>query len=502
MSAPLPAPDSAPSSAPGDKPHARDPYANKWAVMAAVAMGIFLATIDGSIVNIALPTLRTEFNTSFAATQWVVLAYLLTLATTLLGVGRLADIIGKKPIYVTGFMVFTLGSVLCGLAPTIGVLIAMRVIQAIGAAMVFSLGSAILTEAFPPQERGRALGISGAVVSIGIIAGPTLGGIILGSLSWHWIFFVNLPVGIVGTWLAWRSIPKTRPRGGQTFDFAGAITLFVALLALLLALTLGQSRGLLSPPILALFVLALVAFATFLWIEQRVAQPMIEPALFRDALFSANLATGFLTFMALTCFILLMPFYFEGIRGFDVQRVGLLLGIMPVALGVASPISGTLSDRFGPRLISLIGLCLLVTGFVSLTTLQADTPVWGYMLRALPLGLGMGTFQSPNNSAIMGAVPRSHLGVTSSLLGLSRNLGQTIGIAIWGAIWAAAVTATLGALPAGGAPDAPAAVQMAGMRVAFSGAALLAVVALALGFWSWWSDPQRRTHQSMVGAPE
>ncbi|MGL4648095.1 MAG: MFS transporter, partial [Caldilineaceae bacterium] len=238
--------------------------------MASVAMGIFLATVDGSIVNIALPTLRAELNTTFAATQWVVLAYLLTLATLLLSVGRLADIVGKKRIYVAGFVVFTVGSVLCGLAPTVGWLIAMRVVQAIGAAMIFSLGPAILTEAFPASERGRALGISGMVVSIGIITGPTLGGIILGSLSWHWIFFVNLPVGIVGTWLAWRSIPLTTPRGGQTFDFAGAAALFVGLLTVLLALTLGQGRGYGDGLIIALLVVSGLTLAAFLVIESRV----------------------------------------------------------------------------------------------------------------------------------------------------------------------------------------------------------------------------------------
>lgn len=478
--------------------------ANKWTVMATVGMGIFLATIDGSIVNIALPTLRDDLNTTFAATQWVVLAYLLTLATLLLSVGRLADIVGKKRIYVAGFVVFTAGSVLCGLSPDVGWLIAMRVVQALGAAMIFSLGPAILTEAFPSSERGRALGISGMIVSLGIITGPTLGGIILGSLSWHWIFFVNLPVGIVGTWLAWRSIPVSAPRGGQTFDVPGAATLFVSLLTLLLALTLGQGRGFGEPLILALFAVALITFVLFLWIEGRVAQPMVDLRLFRNALFSANLTMGMLTFMALSGVILLLPFYFEGVRGLTVQQTGLMLSILPVALGIASPISGSLSDRFGSRVISLIGLVLIVVGYVGLATLQTGTPAWAFALRIVPLGLGMGTFQSPNNSAIMGSAPRDRLGVVSGLLALTRNLGQTVGIAIFGALWAASVASSLGALPPGGAPDAPAAVQVTGMQITFAVAGALAGVALLLGVWSWWTHVRltRGRSQSMVGAPE
>jgi EmrB/QacA subfamily drug resistance transporter len=451
-----------------------------------------------------LPTLREELNTTFAAVQWVVLAYLLTLATLLLSVGRAADIIGKKRIYVAGFVVFTVGSVLCGLSPTVEWLIAMRVVQGIGAAMLFSLGPAILTEAFPPSERGRALGISGAVVSIGVIAGPTLGGLILGSLSWHWIFFVNLPVGIVGTWLALRSIPVTMPRGGQTFDFVGAGTLFVGLLTFLLALTLGQERGFGSPSILALFGVALIAAALFLWIELRVSQPMVDLRLFRNGLFSANLAMSLITFVGLAGVTLLLPFYLQGMRGFPVGQVGLLLAVLPIALGIASPISGSLSDRYGPRLISLVGLALLVVGYLGLSTLGLSTPLWLYALLVTPVGLGMGIFQSPNNSAVLGSVPRDRLGVVSGLLALTRNLGQTTGFAIFGALWAAGVVGVLGVLPPGGAPDAPPEAQIAGLQTAYLVGAGFVSIALALAIWSWYSDRRdRAAHpQSVMGAPE
>ncbi len=463
-------------------------YSRKWYVMAAVAMGIFLATIDGSIVNIALPSLVTELNASFSTIQWVVLGYLLTLATLLPSIGRIADIRGKKTIYLTGFVVFTVGSVLCGLAPNVGWLIAMRVIQATGAAMLLSLGPAILTESFPPSERGRALGISGAIVSVGIIAGPTLGGIILGTLSWHWIFFVNLPVGILGVWMAWKYIPVSHPRGGQKFDLAGAAALFVSLLALLLGLTLGQGLGYGSVTSLSLFALAFIAMVIFIMIERRVAQPVVDLRMFRSTEFSINMATGLIAFIALSGTILLLPFYLEGIRGLSVSEVGLMLAATPIALGIVSPFSGELSDRFGTRRITVIGLVILLGGFFWLTTLGMNTPIWSYLLRMAVVGVGVGMFQSPNNSGIMGSVARERLGVAAGLLALTRTMGQSMGIAISGALWSAGVVALYGVLPPDGAPGAPVDIQMAAMSRTFLVLTMLVSLALALGLWGWWRE--------------
>jgi EmrB/QacA subfamily drug resistance transporter len=247
-------------------------YARKWYVMAAVSMGTLLATIDGSIVNVALPTLVRELKTDFPTVQWVVLAYLLTLAVLLLSVGRLADMIGKKQIYTVGFAGFTIGSFLCGLAPNVYWLILFRVVQAMGATMVLALGVAIVTESFPPRERGKALGIAGTTVSVGIVVGPTLGGLIIDLLSWNWIFFVNIPVGILGILMVIRFVPDIKPVGKQRFDFLGALTLFISLLAFLFALTIGQNAGFSDGRTLGLFVLSAVFLALFLLIETRAAQ--------------------------------------------------------------------------------------------------------------------------------------------------------------------------------------------------------------------------------------
>jgi EmrB/QacA subfamily drug resistance transporter len=466
-------------------------YSRKWYVMTAVAMGIFLATIDGSIVNVALPTLVREFGAEFAIVEWVVLAYLLTLTALLLSIGRLADMIGKKPIYLLGFLIFTIGSVLCGLAPGIYWLIGFRILQAIGATMILALGMAIVTEAFPREERGRALGITGTIVSIGIIVGPVIGGLILTLLSWHWIFLVNLPVGILGIWLVLRNVPAVQPAGGQRFDFAGAGLLLVGLLAFLFALTIGQQSGFLDRTALALFIFALIICTSFILVEMRVSQPMIDLRVFRNSQLTINLATGFITFIAIAGTMLLMPFYLENLLGYDTRMVGILLAVVPIAMGIIAPISGNLSDRFGSRPITIIGLTLLMVGYYLLSRLELTTTARVYVLLSLPLGLGMGVFQSPNNSAIMGTATRERLGIVSGMLAITRSLGQIVGIAVIGAFWANRVLVLADGSATEGATNAPSIYQVTALQDAFIGLAFLLLVALGLSVWGLLSKEEQ-----------
>ncbi|MCB8943721.1 MAG: MFS transporter [Ardenticatenaceae bacterium] len=458
--------------------------------MAAIAMSLFLATIDGSIVNVALPTLVRELQTDFATVQWVVLGYLLVQTTLMLSMGRLGDMIGKKPIYTAGVVIFTLGSLLCGLAPTVYWLIGFRLIQAIGASMTLSLGTAIVTEAFPPTERGRALGLAGTMISAGVVFGPTIGGVLIEALSWHWIFFVNLPVGIIGTILAVRYVPDFRPTGRQQFDYWGALTLLVTLLALSLALTVGQQLGFTDGRILALFATFALFLTIFLLIEWRTPQPMIDLKLFRNRLFSINLLSGTLVFVGLSGVFILLPFYLELVLGFDPRRVGLLMAVVPILLSVTAPISGWFSDKFGPRPVIVVGLSVVIFGAFLLSRLNEDTTVILFILSALPIGAGIGIFQSPNNSAVMGSVPRERLGIASSLLSVTRTLGQVTGIAILGAVWAARTMYHYGSFLPAGATSAPAAAQVAGLHDTFL--LVMALVGVALFFSIWGLIRERR----------
>jgi EmrB/QacA subfamily drug resistance transporter len=463
-------------------------YSKKWFVMAAVGMGVFLATIDSSIVNVALPTLVDSFGAVLATVQWVVLAYLLTVTTLMLSVGRLADMIGKKPPYTWGFVIFTIGSVLCGLSWSIQALILFRILQAIGAAMVMALGMAIVTEAFPPGERGKALGISGSLVSIGIVVGPTLGGILIASLSWHWIFFVNLPIGIIGTWMVIRFVPATRPSGGQKFDGWGALAFLVTLLMFLLALTIGQATGFTALPVLALFGGSILSLLLFIRVERTVREPMLDLQIFRDRHFTVSLITAVITFIAIAGATFLLPFYLQNVLGYDPRQVGFLLAVIPVVLALVSPISGNLSDRYGTRLIAVIGLVLLVIGYAALRTLSTQTSAIGFILRFLAVGLGMGVFQSPNNSAIMGSATRERLGVVSGTLAIARTLGQTTGIALLGAIWANSIIAVTPGLLNSSATSAPAEIQVAALQHTFTVVTIMMLIALSLGVWIWVSE--------------
>jgi len=294
--------------------------------------------------------------------------------------GRLADMSGKKRIYNSGFIIFTIGSALCGLAPNIYALIGFRVLQGIGAAMIMALGMAIVTEAFPNRERGKALGILGAIVSIGIVAGPTLGGLIISSSSWRWIFFVNLPIGIVGSIMVYRFVPEIKPGGKQRFDILGAAAMFVCMLSLLFALTIGQQIGFTQLIVLALLANFIVFLILFIYVELRVEQPMVDLRLFKNSQFSGSLISGFLVFIALSGTILLMPFFLENVLGYAPNQVGLLLAIVPISLGIVAPLAGSLSDRVGSRPITVAGLAILLVGFIAVSTLTAETNAIGYTL--------------------------------------------------------------------------------------------------------------------------
>ncbi|MEM9608336.1 MAG: DHA2 family efflux MFS transporter permease subunit [Actinomycetota bacterium] len=446
----------------------------KWFVLAAVGSGIFLSTLSGSIVNVALPTLADEFDAEFEMVQWVVIAFLVTTAALLISMGRLGDTIGKKPVYLSGLGIFTFGSVLCALAPSLGWLIAFRMVQAIGAAMTQALGLAIATEAFPSEQRGLAVGYAGGLVSLGVVAGPTLGGALLGSLTWRWIFAINVPIGLVAVVLVFRFVPNRRPAHRTPFDVRGAALLVVALTAPLLALTRGQAQGFAEPIVLSLLVAGIAASAAFVVVELRSPHPLLSLELFRDPTFSSGLISGLFVFAALGGVLLLLPFYLEDMLGYSTVEVGLLIGLVPVLLAVIAPVAGAASDRWGTAPLTVGGLVVMMAGLIIMGRLTLDTTTLGFVLIVLPYAAGLGLFQSPNNSAILGAVDRDALGAASGLLSVTRNLGTTIGTAVVGATWTARVAAR-GDRPTGQGPtDAPLGDQVAGLQDT------LVIVALAL----------------------
>ncbi|HVG95652.1 MAG TPA: MFS transporter [Chloroflexota bacterium] len=455
----------------------------KWKVLAVVGAGVFMVTLDSGIVNVALPVLTREFNAPLVLAQWVVLGYVLCITGLLLPAGRLADVLGRKEVFLAGFILFGFSSALCGLAPTVQWLIAARVVQGIGGALVQANTGALLTQAFPARERGRALGLNSSFVSAGLLSGPLIGGLITGYLGWRWAFYVNVPISLVAAPVGWyllRAAPSRVSRD-QRFDPLGALLFLLTCSCLLLGLNQGETWGWTSPQTLGTLGLAVLSAVAFVYVEKRVSQPMIDLTLFRNRGFTAATLSAFLGFLALSPVVLLMPFYYQLVLDVPVYQSGLLLIAIPATTVFLAPISGLLSDRLGSRLLATGGLLLEAVGLATLIVLPQDGPAALVALRLVLVGIGVALFQSPNSSALFGSVPPSRLGIVGGFQALTRNLGSSLGQAISGVVWSAVVIAASAALgapdPDGGAIGAPPEAMLVGFSTVFAGSTLLVLIA-------------------------
>ncbi len=420
--------------APGDG----EEHASKWAVLAILAVGVFMATLDSSIVNISLPIIARYFGVPLnGAVEWVIIAYLVVIAGVLLTTGRLSDMIGRKPIWTAGLAIFTLGSAICGAAPSLGLLIAARALQGLGGALIMAISPAMLTSAFPAHERGRALGMNAVIVAIGVSVGPTLGGLITAYFTWRWIFYVNVPIGIVGIIATLRVLTERMRWRQARFDPLGALLLAVGLIAITLGLSFGQEWGWTSPLLISTLVVGVCALIALVLVEHHVSNPIINFSLLHHRVFlSANLSL-ILSFLALFAVSFMLPFYLEELRGFSTEKAGLLLTPLPLTIAVLAPISGALADRIGTRWLAAGGLAMACIGLILISQLNAQSSVWDIVWRLIITGIGQAMFQSPNNSALMGAAPKEQRGIASGFLATGRVVGQSISVALAGAIFAA-----------------------------------------------------------------
>ena len=410
-------------------------FEGKWGAMLAIGIGMFMGALDMSIVNISLPTLMLQLNTEFVVVQWVIISYNLVMTSVMLGVARLGDMYDKKTLNIWGLILFTIGSLLCGFSPNVGWMIAFRVFQGVGAVILQALGMAIIVESVPPEERGRSIGILGGTSSIAFALGPAIGGIILGSIGWRWIFLFNVPFGIFAIWASFRFLPKIPSREkNQEFDALGAVMMFIALGCFALGMTLGQDQGFRENIVRLLLLIAFIGVVIFIYAEKKLTFPMIDLSLFKNITFCFNLMMGFIAFVTLSGFFL-MPFFLQFVRHYTPKQIGFIMMVTPVCVGIFSLISGNLSDRIGTQGLSITGLFIMATGCIAVSTLTPETGVAGYLLRLVPLAVGLGTFSTPNNSAIMGAAPPERLGVASGLLSLTRSLAQTAGMPIMGTVF-------------------------------------------------------------------
>jgi len=406
----------------------------------SISLAAFMSGLDGTIVNIALPTLSESFNLTSSTVSWVATAYLLVMAGCVLIFGKISDIIGFRKVFLLGFIIFTVGSFSCGLLPDLlnsfPILVASRIFQAIGGAMITSIAPAMITEYIPQVQKGKAMGIVMTMAALGTALGPTIGGVLTQYLSWHWIFFINIPVGFLAVILGSKVIPgDMHPRCLTGFDRMGAVLIFTGLASLLFVVSEGFSFGWTSPVILGLAALAVLSLAVFVIHEIRTPDPLLDLDLFRNRNFLCTNLILVLVFFSFSGINYLLPFYLEYVRGFGASDSGLIMSSLSFAMMAAGILAGLLFNRVGPRRLSICAAILLVLAYFLMTRLHTETPIGYVVLSLAAIGFGLGLSISPVSNMVMNSVPRVKSGMVSSLTSLERFAPLTLGIAAFNMVF-------------------------------------------------------------------
>jgi EmrB/QacA subfamily drug resistance transporter len=411
------------------------PRTNKVITLLVTCFGLFMVLLDASIVNVALPTIQTDLHANLSDLQWVVDAYTLPFAALLLTAGTLGDRFGRKRLFLAGLVLFVLGSLLCGFAPTLGWLLAGRVVQGVGAAALMPGSLSVLVAAFPePRQRAQAIGLWAGVSGVALAAGPLVGGVLIQLSSWPAIFFVNVPIGVVALALGLPLLSESRNPKAQGIDLPGQVLVTGTLVCLALALIESSSQGWTSPLILGLFSGAAVLLAAFLLVESRVREPMLPLGLFRNRVFSVANVAAFLLFFAMLGTFFFVTQFFQAVQGYTALEAG--LRTLPTTMGIflISPFAGILTARLGPRLPVVLGALLAGGALLLVTRIEPDSSYatlwWDFGL----VGIGFGLMISPLTAAVLSATPPTRAGLGSSVTNTSRQVGGTLGVAVLGSV--------------------------------------------------------------------
>src|SRR3954471_12854523 len=411
----------------------------KWWALSCTSMGMLMATINSGTLIIALPDLERSLGTTLLQLVWVILAYLIASTVLVLTAGRLSDLFGGKRAYVGGFLVFALASLGAGFAGSGTELILWRIAQGVGGAFLFANAAALVTDAFPREQLGLAMGTNTMVAAVGLVLGPVLGGA-LGSLSWEWVFWFNVPLALAGA--AWGGLilhELAKPDTVRGYDLFGTITFVAGLTGLVLGISKGGISGWDDPLVIVSLAAAVVLLPLFVWIEHRGRAPMLDLDIFRNRMFAAATAAAFINGLSRFALLFVFVFFFQGAQGDDPITAGVKLTPMAIGMLVASPLAGIYADRHGSRALAALGMVVSALALIGMTTLQVDSPYWQSTLWLALVGIGSGMFNSPNTAAMMGTVPAWRRGVAAGARTMLQNTGAVISIAFVMAIVTAAV---------------------------------------------------------------
>ncbi|WP_214413329.1 MFS transporter [Sphaerisporangium fuscum] len=401
-----------------------------WRVCSVTSLGLVLIGVNASTLNVALPAVVRHFGADAFASSWILLSYLLVNTATLVFFGRVADLFGRREIYLAGFALFTITSLLAGLSPDVGFLIAMRALQALGAAMILANGTVIITAAFPPDRLSQGMGVYIGTLSMAQLAGPTIGGLIAETAGWQWVFWLNVPFAVIGLVWGWVTLRRVPPGPRTPVDVTGNLLVFAALSALLIALSQAGSEGLAGPVVVTGLVIFLVLVPVLLVVERRVSHPVLDLRLFGERMLAfANLAS-FCAALSRSALVLLVALYFQAARGMDAFTAGLGVLPVPVGMALASPVTGALGRRISPYALSVGGCVLNFAGLLSLMLSSgATTPYWIIGTGLFLAGCGNGTFLTGNTTQVMSALPPGSLGVVNGFRLMIMNAGIVLSVA-------------------------------------------------------------------------
>jgi EmrB/QacA subfamily drug resistance transporter len=400
-------------------------------ILLNVCIGQAIVGLDQRALLVALPTLTEYFDTAFTTIRWTILSYDLVLIGLVITMGRLGDLYGRRRFYTAGFVLFVIGSALCVIAQSAQQLVAFRILQAIGGSMISANGRAIASVSVPRDERGKALGLTSTAFHVGFLAGPTIGGFMIDTIGWRWIFSLNLPIGIWAAWLAWRLLVETKDEvPARSLDMPGAFLLLLTNGLFIYAVDQIPRLGWRDATVIATLILAGVSASILILVEQRTRMPILILSFFRSRLFSASVSSLFLIAVSQVALNFLMPFYLQNLRGFSPSQVGWIIVADSVIIMALAPIAGSLSDRFGSRLLCTTGCALIAIAQLLISTVDLDSSVWRIILPLALQGLGWALFNSPNQSAVLGSVPMQQVGSASGMVATAARTGGAMGVAL------------------------------------------------------------------------